>query len=164
MMIRKYFLRFFLILFGMTLAVVGGRVTFASILDEKHGSIEVEPSNEVLIAQEIDTPCGMIDNTGIVIDLTELCQRDEEMTNPMEDNSAPREIELVPTEVTFDGGEYVADDGTRVLPDGTLIFPSGARVVLNEQGGGQVVLPDGRRLAPGERVVMDDGTIFEQAN
>lgn len=148
----------------MTLAVTVGRVAFANVLNEKHESLETEPSNEVLMAQEIDLPCGMIDNMGNVIDLTELCQRNEEMTNPTEDNSAPRESEAIPTLITFDEGEYIADDGTRVLRDGTLIFPNGARVIPTEQGGGQLILPDGRRLAPGERVVLDDGTIFEQAN
>ncbi|MBD1999551.1 hypothetical protein H6G00_23550 [Leptolyngbya sp. FACHB-541] len=82
------------------------------------------------------------------------------MPNPTDNNSA--EIELTSTEITFDEGEYVTDDGTRILPDGTLIFSNGARVIPTEQGGGQIVLPDGRRLELGERVVMEDGTIFEQ--
>ena len=90
-------------------------------------------------------------------------ERPEE-TNPESNDSTPHNTARTQMDVIEikPGQQFIGSDGSTMFDDGTIVYPNGVKIVVNEQGGGQVVLPDGRKLAPGESVTMPDGTHAKQ--
>jgi hypothetical protein len=61
------------------------------------------------------------------------------------------------------GKEQQLPDGAILQADGTIQFPNGLSIQRTSEGGGQIVLPNGQKLKPGETAVLADGTIVQQS-
>jgi hypothetical protein len=107
--------------------------------------------------------CYMTTSSGARIRLDKICGASNSM-----DNQKPV-VRILPngeTEVTIIGNQsYTNPDGSVVSFNGTAavtVWPNGVRSELHHQAtkgsGFQFYYPDGRKLAPGDKVKMPDGS------